>query len=404
MQNVTDWAQQNIAGSYATQEDAAERLKLAAEHCHLVGGASVCPLRIGHEIVISVVPIRMANAYPVNKTAKAVAKGKQPDPQHEDYEVPKYGVGKADLKALAAAAGVEWTDCKRLDNGRDPYFCHFEVHGRYRQIDGSYRNFNDQRDVDLREGSPQIAGMGDYRIQSLRENMVRLGITKARLRAIRAAFGVPHSMTVEEMAKPWVFSRMIFTGEDRDPQVRRVFAAVIAQQQLAAAGALYGPAAGSPALPSLLQPVALSGHQHAGALPAADDDFDEDGVLMDEPPPRPAPAPAPPAPPPAAAPQAPRAQQPAAKTAQSGRRTGFKIPGGKEKGKDLADASDGTLTWWLNRIETDLNEGTMESQYRDYNTKLLAAMKEELTRRTGSKQQTLDSAAQPQGRELGSDG
>jgi hypothetical protein len=383
-ETVVEWAQRNIAGTYSTTEEAAQRLALAAQTCNLVGGASVCPLKLGHQILILVVPIKRDNTYPTNKTAKIIAKGGQPDTQAADYEPPKWGPGKADLLALAAAAGVEWTECERLDNRSDPHFCHYKVTGRYRVIDGSWRTISDERDVDLRDGSPQTAGMSDFRIKGLRENMIRLAITKARLRAVRGAFGVPHSMTAEDLDKPWVFSRMIFTGHSDDPAIRQLFAQVVAYQQLAATNALYGNAA-LPALPGMptVGPALPAGHQPAAALPAAHVDFDEND-LPDEPPP---PPPPPKAPPPAQKAPPPQQQQQRQQSGQSGRpRTGFQVPGGKEKGADLADASIETLKWWCSKIGKDLSEGTSNPKFAAQDEKLHRALVDQIASRSGQQE------------------
>lgn len=394
-QSHVEWAQQNIAGTYSTAEAAAQRLMMAAQHCNLVGGASVCPLKVGHQIVISVVPINAGKAYPTNRTAKALAKGQHVDPEHPDYTPPEWGPGKADLMALAAAAGVQWIECRRLDDKSDPYFCHYRVIGEYPSIDGSMRRIDNERDVDLRDGSPQIDGMGDFQVKGLRENMIRLAITKARLRAIREAFGVPHSMTAEELKKPWVFSRMIFTGHSDDPAVRLLFAQTVAMQQLAATNALYGQLAGAPAVPAL--PAipssgalpAPAGPPVAGALPPAHADFDESD-LPDEPPPPP--------PPPKASPPPPQAQPPKAQqrrqeeSAPSNRpRTNVKLPGNPQKskwaGRDLADVPDTSLKWWADRLGKNLAEGTGKPEFRAKDEAVHKALLAEIADRARTGQQ-----------------
>ena len=371
-ETTVEWAQRQIAGSFADADEAAKRLQLAARHCHLVGGASICPFKEGHEIVISVVPINRANCYPTNPAAKAIDRGDQPKP---DMDPPKWGVGKADLMALAAAAAVEWTDCIRLDDGRDPRFCHYRVEGRYRQIDGSWRPIGDDRDVDVRDGSDQIGGMSDLRIASIRENMIRLAITKARLRALRGGFGIAHSMSEEELGKPFVFSRMVFTGRSNDPEVRRLFASVIAQQQLMATAALYGPAAmsllgGSPQPVAALRPAAPSAGPAWDVAPEADDD-----VPPSDPPPPPASAPraAPSPPPPASKPRSNGNARPP--------RGGWAIPGGRSKGTPLDKAEDKDLEYWAGRIGGDLEAGKTDERFRSRDEALLAAMKAEMAKR-----------------------
>lgn len=383
--SATQWAQQHIAGSFADADEAAKRLQLAAERCHLIGGASVAPLKVGHEIVLAVVPINKANCYPTNAAAKAKAKGKTPDPNDDP---PIWGIGKADLMALAAAAGVEWTACNRLDDGSSPFFAHYEVHGRYRQIDGSWRPISDQRDVDLRDGSSQTASLSPNQIAQYRETLIRSCITKARLRALRGGFGVAHGMTEEELAKPFVFARMVFTGQSNDPEIRRLFAGVIAQQQLAATAALYGGGivpqfgAGAPA------PVALVAPQPEPSIPSADfvddyqDDFPSDPGEPAPPTPR-SPAPAPPPPPPPAPEASARPQQgQQQRHAARPPRGGWVIPAGKTKGTPIAYANDKDLEYWGNRISRDLESGDVPAKFEARNRGLLKAIRDEQAKRS----------------------
>jgi len=170
-QTINDWAAQEIAGSFADSDDAGRRLKSAAENCHLIGGVTVCPMPEGYEVQIVVVPINKDRTYAI--------KG-QPNNK---------GIGKSTLMTLATAAGVEWTVSRRVDDGRDPRFCHWHAEGRYPLIDGTYRTIEGDRDIDLREGSDQIAGKSDNEVAQLRQNLLRNAITKAKLRALREGFG-----------------------------------------------------------------------------------------------------------------------------------------------------------------------------------------------------------------------
>src|SRR5262245_54880720 len=92
------WAQQNIAGMFADAGEAAEKLRLAARCCHLIGGASVCPLKIGHEIAISVIGIDPETTFP--QRTPRVKEGEKPPPE-------KRGIGGPTIMQLAGAAWVE---------------------------------------------------------------------------------------------------------------------------------------------------------------------------------------------------------------------------------------------------------------------------------------------------------
>jgi hypothetical protein len=369
-QTTTEWAQSNIAGSFGNADEVAQRIRLAAERCHLIGGASVAPLVEGHEIVLSVVPINRRNCYPSNTSAKRAAKGQAPDP--EDAEPPVWGLGKADLMALAAAAGIEWTSCNRLDDGSSAHFAHYEVEGRYRQIDGSWRTVGpDQRDIDLRDGSPQVANLTQNQLTQMRETLIRSCITKARLRAIRGTLGVAHGMVDEDIERPFVFARMVFTGRSNDPSIRRLFAEVIAHQQLAATHALYGRAL--PQLSAMPAPPALA----AAPAPVQGEFVDaEFPSNPDEPAPPTKAAPPPPAPSPAP-------QQPAQSGAGGAEppRGGWAIPGGHAKGTLLPNAADKDLAYWGKRIAKELDGGDVPGKHEARNRGLLEAIREEQVRR-----------------------
>lgn len=241
-QSVADWAVQNIAGTYADAAEASQRLRAASSSCHVIGGVTICPLPEGHEVQIIVIPINKWDCYRFKKEQKP-----------EDGP-PRFGIPKATLMTLANAAGVEWIVTERRDDGADPHYAHYRVVGRYMQIDGTYRPIEDERDSDFRTNSEQIRNKSENEVSALRANIVRATITKARLRALRAAFGVAHGMPEPELEKPFVLSKAIFTGRSDDKKVRRLFAAVIAQQKLAATMALYGAGA--------------AGQSAAGMLPA----------------------------------------------------------------------------------------------------------------------------------------
>lgn len=352
-QSHVEWAQQNIAGSFADAGQVADKLRAAAEHCHLVGGASVCPLIEGHEVQLTVVPINIAECYPI---------------RGQDGAAAKKGIPKSTLMQLAAAAGVEWFYSKRQDAGKDPHYCHWKVKGRYRQIDGTFREVEGDRDVDNREGSDQLRGKSEKEAQMLRVNTLRSAITKAKLRALREAFGVSQGLPEDELRRPFVFARSIFTGRSSDPMIRRMFAQVIAQQQLTATSALYG---GSPAPQRIGSAPAPMGLLSAGG-PMVDIDPEDDGELVDE---QGEVYDAPPPPPQAAT-------RPARSDASSQARPAIYLPGKKDAPKvRIVDAEDRNLAFWEERIAKALDSG--ESRYPDQERATLAAIRAEIAKRDG---------------------
>jgi|GEM_PF-5300591 len=331
-QSMDDWAAKNIAGSFADSNEAASKLKAAAEHCHLIGGVTVCPMPEGYEVQIVVVPINKERTYAI--------KG-QPNNK---------GIGKSTLMTLATAAGVEWTVSRRVDDGRDPRFCHWHVEGRYPLIDGTFRTIEGDRDIDLREGADQIAGKSANEVGQLRQNLVRNAITKSKLRALREGFGVDQGMPIPELEKPFVFAKAVFTGRSSDPRIRRMFAAVIAQKQLLASQALFG----GPSLPSGPPPVAalptgFDIDEPPGMGDIADSSITEDGEVIDMPtqeaPPTATPIPAPPAPP--TPPQTTQRQPPPRRSSEPRRSSGDGVwpweprrDGDPGKGTPLSEVDD----------------------------------------------------------------
>jgi len=277
------WAAKHIAGTYSDPAEAAKRLAEAAEYCRLIGGAAITPMVEGHEVMVTVIPIEAADTYPL--------KASKDTPE-------RLGIGKATLMTISNAAGVEWLDTQRLDDGHDPHFCHIKAIGRYLAIDGKFKPIEGEKDSDLRKGSEQIAGMSDFQVSSLRATNLRSTITKAKLRGLREAFGVPHGVLKSEVDKPFVFAKVIFTGRSDDPENRRMFAQVLAMQQLAATSAMYGGEMPSMQLPpASVTPSQLADPRPIRTLPAHAEVIDAEPVYR---------APAPPP-----APTAQRPQQPA---------------------------------------------------------------------------------------------
>lgn len=264
-ESTTDWAINNLAGTYTDAASVARKLREAAKYCHLIGGAAITPAIEGHDVQIVVIPINMAETYPI--------KGREGDPV-------KRGIGKSTIMTIANAAGVEWEPPQRVDDGSIPRYCQIHVRGRYRTIDGAWRPVEGDRDMDLRDGSDEIADRKPGEVAAWRANMLRNAITKAKLRALREAFGVSQGMLVEELEKPFVFAKAIFTGRSNDPRLQLLFGQVIALQQLAASAAMYGGKMPELVLPSAEPPRQLTAHVV---------DVTPDGEVVESPPQRRAP-------------------------------------------------------------------------------------------------------------------
>lgn len=205
----------------------------------------------------------------------------------------------------------------------------------------------------------------------LRVNTVRSAITKAKLRAIREAFGVSQGLLEDDLYRPFVFAKSIFTGRSSDPRIRMMFAQVIAQQQLAATSALYG--APLRQLGSAPAPIGVL-QAHASA---ADIDPEDDGELVDdygEVHSEPAQTSAPP----------PVATKPTGQSAGStSTRQAIYMPGKKDAPKvRIVDAEDRNLAFWEERIAKALDSG--DSRFPDQERATLAAIRAEIAKRDGA--------------------
>jgi hypothetical protein len=325
------------------------------------------------------------------------------------------------LDKIAAAAGISWDSrlSGRIDDRSDPLYCLFRSVGHIRQFDGTTIDIIGTKEMSLRDGDPMAEDCIDRgkpdELKMMRKHIVAHAETKSRLRAI-ASMGIRRSYTAEELKKPFVCAKLSFTGETKDPELRRAFALRRADALLGASQGLFG---APPSLPDA-EPIARGVAPPPVGSSIEDADFEEEEPGPPRrraspvagphvPPPATAPAQgapppygppsgqgsrgAPPqyAPPPDAgqtqrgpgAPQAGRqesmpyggAPAPAGKP----RRSGLVLPGGPNKGQAVEDASDESLAYWSKRIAGGLDAGTARRGDRE----LYEAMCAEIEWRVG---------------------
>jgi hypothetical protein len=375
----------SLTGSTRSASDLAQRLASIADQAHVVAPAmSAATLPEGCEVVTSAVLIDVAHETYKVGTVK----------EGNEY-VETRGLGKVALEKIAGAAGISWDPSAsgRLDDGSDPYYCAWRVVGNLRHFDGTEVTIEGSKEMDLREGSPQLQALFDRaktgkskdptaQIREMRLHIMAHAESKARLRAIRS-IGLRPAYTATELKKPFVVARLVFSGRSADPETQRAFSMMTAQAMLGGRRALYGgerdsralpaprtvqalPKAAPPPVGSVLvdeddlpdswnkapQPVARTEQRQAQPTPAQqtqdrqrepgdDDDYEDDG----------------------------------AESPQSTTRSGYSIPGGQEKGTPIEDASDNSVDYWAGRIATSLDSGTSRSPARDRD--LLAALRAE---------------------------
>jgi hypothetical protein len=211
----------------------------------------------------------------------------------EAYKVgKKVGLSKAKLEQIWAAAGGEWIPhlTGRLDNGREPRYCHYRAVGVVKNFDGTSRTVSGEAEIDARDGSPLIeeiiekakrraersdddddyggppgegdepkrkgkpeASPGANQILELRKFLLRHAESKAKNRAI-ASMGVKRSYNPAELNKPFAVVKLVFTGHSDDPALKEKLALMSAEAALRGSQALYG-------APVMALPPARSGHE-----------------------------------------------------------------------------------------------------------------------------------------------
>lgn len=174
------------------------------------------------------------------------------------------GLGKVALDRIGGALGIDWDPVlsRRLDDGSHPHYCRAKAVGRVRNLDCTWRTFQDEKELDLRDGAPIVEGIlareakkrkkqgNDYRgdggagdIAQKRQHIQSLCMTEARERAIRT-LGVRVSYAQEELKKPFIIVQLVFDGRSENPEAAAYFRERIADTFLGASQKLYG---GAPA-------------------------------------------------------------------------------------------------------------------------------------------------------------
>lgn len=218
-----------IAGNLSNAAEVTARLSEASQQYHLVSPATSCGmLPEGCAVAISLVHV---DPNPAQNGPKEV------------YEVSgRLAPSMVTLQRIASAAGISWVpeQCGRLDNGRDPHYCHYRAVGTVRMFDGSARTLTGEVEIDMREGSPQLEGMTQKAIDQTRKFILRHAESKAKNRAV-ADMGVKRSYAPGELSKPFAVARLMWTGETSDPELRKEAFRMRAEAMGGATKMLYGP-------------------------------------------------------------------------------------------------------------------------------------------------------------------
>lgn len=345
-----------VPGTWMQAHQANERLAYAEQNCNLISPAtSIGALPEGCGLALSLVHV---------------------DVDKETYDVGfgKRALSKSALNRLGAALGISWHphECVRIDDGSDPHYCHFSVGGHYRAFDGQVQGIGDNKEMDLRDGSAQceeiILAAEKYnndprnrnkprrdpatQIRQLRIHIMSHAETKAKLRATRD-IGVHSGYSADELQKPFVCARIMWTGKSDNPELSRMFAEKTADAFLAGTHTLYG--GGQPSARTIGAGATSHAPPPVGATPLDPDDYrgadgeyegedDYDGSIDTQ-----------------------GESVPTGNAANGSAANGgdFVIPGGRAQGTPLHKASVGDLQYWCDRIGRELDENRSRNPERD---------------------------------------
>lgn len=331
-----------------------------------------------------------------------------PDPKSggDVYEVGggKLGLSKYALDRISNAAGISWDahQSRRLDDARDPHYCHYKAVGVYRHFDGTEVQLQGEKEMDLREGSAQVqalweryesglakfkAGQQKYppkdptaQIREMRLHILAHAESKAKLRAIRS-MGIKTAYTAEELKKPFMVARLMWTGQSQDPALRAEAFRMRGMQMMGGMRAMYGAPVAPPPGPALMPaaPAPMLSAPPVGSVPLDDDDY------APEPEPEPAHQPTP------KRSSQPRTPAPAANAVWPWEAKKYGDPA---KGTPLTEIDDRQLEYLVKYCERKAAEG---GKFAGRDAALGAAAADVLRFRSQPAQQTIDASAEPIG-------
>lgn len=173
------------------------------------------------------------------------------------------GISRIGLDRIARCAGISWDPnfSVRVDTRLIMHLWEFRAVGVGMDFDGQPFTIQGTREIDLRDGSPQIGGWtpelwreecaaavrekrgaksingwSDRRVLAARAHGLQLGETKAKDRAVRS-LGLSHIYTVAQLRLPFVVIRATYLPDLQDPEIRTM----VAEQAMRGTRALFAP-------------------------------------------------------------------------------------------------------------------------------------------------------------------
>lgn len=139
------------------------------------------------------------------------------------------------LRMLAQSCGVKWVVFKRVDKGMTPLYWRFEMEATIPVLTGDVFPVFCTYESDLRDSSPEVAGMSDQRLIGVRQKGGVIAESKAKNRALREALCVQQVYTVQEADRPFAFLSLVKQAPT-SPEVLRL----LELQAYGLLGTMYG--------------------------------------------------------------------------------------------------------------------------------------------------------------------
>lgn len=244
-----------LAVRLPAQVTTAQEFEAAIAHakgrCHvLTPFSSVSSIAPMHAVWLSVVHIdadKAAGDIYDNQTSGRAGGPKLP--WLKDGEV---ALAKNGLRKIAEALGVD-VALVHLSVGQRAHYWLVKAIATYKSLDGSVVTREASMEWDLRDGSDRIRGFTPNQIAEARKHGLRNCETRAINAAIReCGCGIKQAYRREELAKPFVALRVMFTPDYSDPVTRRL----LTERALGGSHLLYGDATAAPlASPPALRPA-----------------------------------------------------------------------------------------------------------------------------------------------------
>lgn len=258
----------------------AEAIEKISANYNLVGVVSVGAFPIGHEVVMTVIPVPPTGFF---KTEQG------------------QGLSGNSISMIADAAGVSVVES--IQTGYDPRgFASHRVTVARQELSGGVRAkmFNGQ--LDLRPGTSQydeLLRAGQARVAKAKaknwdnipdekgqiraklQHLPALAETKSYLRAVRKLLSLDRSYTELEARKPFAVFRLSLTGRDPNPRIEMMIAKEFTRAALGGLATLYGNnqarqlGSGGPPPPQLPagQVVDMEDDEEQDSEPEPPDDF-----------------------------------------------------------------------------------------------------------------------------------